>query len=801
MNQAVVRSKSTQSTTRQSLGEESSITKPSNSIIAIVGDWFIDENWLVSKHITYSSTHTGDAHFLSKHKNIDKRMLSLCGASEILEVLRIYLNKQGEKYDFYGFGTWNKDDNDILQCMLCPEHTILKYLTPYTLSSVRRINYRLKDGIRLCPYTSDDSDKQTACNYLPHLINLASGERLSTNRIVRRYEGIGSGKPILRDRVDWELPVLPSDLDKLDEAFDPLIGRDISAVVIEDHGKGVINEKTINKLIEVVLSGKDTKWYVRSKIDEPEWINILYDKGINIRLRLVDNKLAEHKKGLRRWYIGNEIGHAALELLGELTGDKQYKHGQELLPAREKHTTRAAVLFDDNTAIAKDRNDCYVLSHPPGPLQLINIGRTTTFFNALIAQDMAKKYRNKSFGIQCSNALRCAYEWSIQSTKAWSREDLHFYGDYSGALKSLESTNPKSEPNCIDYNDAWELWKQSAERSGIIGIASDRKYQLWRGEGALEGYITVGSPKRDAINDLIKKIDQFRNTKDVKYPFNCLLIAGPGWGKSFLAKSLAAHFNMPHLDFSISQMATSHDLIDCLDTICSVQNRSQEKLLIFMDEINCEIEGNTALGLLLNPIWDGKFIRNGKTYRLAPAVWIFASTATLDEITEPVKGSDFVSRLNGPIVELDALATEEGQTVMAPLNELRKKLVSARHFNAYNDDYYKMFMNLRGPFRTEQVYFAVSLLNRLWGPVASVQEEVLDLFPDVLAINGFRSLEFFISKFQNVTRSEVVCSNVPSITEFPEIKRHVVLPLKWIKERPEDNRNKLIAVEALPRRA
>ena len=64
------------------------------------------------------------------------------------------------------------------------------------------------------------------------------------------------------------------------------------------------------------------------------------------------------------------------------------------------------------------------------------------------------------------------------------------------------------------------------------------------------------------------------------------------------------------------------------------------------------------MGLLLNRIWDGSFVREGKTYRLAPAIWIFASTDSIHDIATNNKGSDFISRLNGPVIELDALATE-----------------------------------------------------------------------------------------------------------------------------------------------
>ena len=35
--------------------------------VVILGDWYIDENWLVSPRNRESSSHTGERHYLSKH--------------------------------------------------------------------------------------------------------------------------------------------------------------------------------------------------------------------------------------------------------------------------------------------------------------------------------------------------------------------------------------------------------------------------------------------------------------------------------------------------------------------------------------------------------------------------------------------------------------------------------------------------------------------------------------------------------------------------------------------------------------
>jgi hypothetical protein len=364
------------------------------------------------------------------------------------------------------------------------------------------------------------------------------------------------------------------------------------------------------------------------------------------------------------------------------------------------------------------------------------------------------------------------------------------------------------------YSRLWRMWNDSSKDIGVLSNNGELKFQLWRGQGTLKEYICVGGPKRNAINDLLTKVYKFNKETPSKYPFNCLLVSSLGWGKSFLARSMAKHFDMNYQEFSLSQMASTEDLINCFAKILSAQNESSKKVLIFMDEINCEIEGHAGMGLLLSPIWEGSFIQGGRKYRLSPAVWVFAATDTMEELMKANKGSDFISRLNGPIINLDELATENGlkppeknpdqqsfeeyynpyiaekeahasskikNSVLNLIKEIKKKLIKEPDINIYEEDEYKVFSQKSGVFRTDQVYLGVSLLNKLWGPICKVQEDVLRLFHDLCLINGFRSLEFFVSKFHGIQGGMVRYSNVPVINDnLKELKRHIILPKYWI---------------------
>jgi hypothetical protein len=765
-----------------------------NKTIVIIGDWFIDENWLVSRQKLYHSSQTGDVHYQLRHVKVDKRNISLCGAAELLEVLSSHFAKD-KSYKFIGYGIWNPADNDVIQCTLCPDYTKEKLLTPFTLMSLRPIE---KTNQRMCPYS------KSSCHYNPDLRNLVSQEaiQVSTNRIIRCYEGFGGGKPHLLYRFDWTIP-LPTEKELLN--YDRLTElknmRDsVFAVVIEDHGNDVINETSIECLLENV--NKDTMWFVRTKMEDPPWIGVLKKYGIKLNLIVSDFKLANYKKQERRWWQDKELSRAALELLGEMTNDIIFD-GIKPVEPDSLEAESAAILLDDNTVFAKEGDLCFSINQPQKEKQLINVGRTTMFYAGLVAQKLSRDASGGSspdcFGNECSKALLCAYNWTKSSSDSWNKADLYFYGDYEKALEALTcGKNSIVNVQVNSYKKLWKMWVDASQKLGTIidntsQLGKREIFQVWRGESTLPNYICVGGPKRDAINRLVSSIAAFKREKEPKHPFSCLLISAPGWGKSFLARCLANYFDMEFLEFSIAQMSTSRDLVDCLATIASVQNRTQNRTLVFIDEVNAEIEGHSAMGLLLGPLWDGMFITNGKSYRLSPGTWVFASTDRITKLVLCGKGSDFISRLNGPIIELDSAGS---QHLASAIKDVRDKLntMVGVNLDRYEIEIYQLpaYTNFERDnddvLKTEQIYLMVSLLSDHWGPISRIQKEVLKLFHDLLPVNGFRSLEFFSSNFANVTRGEIVASNVPNLETFEELRRHVILPKRWLRtmSRPSD---------------
>ncbi|MFC1476483.1 hypothetical protein ACFL5S_00805 [Fibrobacterota bacterium] len=89
----------------------------SKGSILIIGDWFIDENWLMSRYDSYTSSNVGKVHYKSRLSNTNTQILSLCGGANVFSMLQ---NTLKEKFNFFGRGAWNPKDNEIIKCIMCP---------------------------------------------------------------------------------------------------------------------------------------------------------------------------------------------------------------------------------------------------------------------------------------------------------------------------------------------------------------------------------------------------------------------------------------------------------------------------------------------------------------------------------------------------------------------------------------------------------------------------------------------------------------------------------------------------------
>ncbi|MEE9442288.1 MAG: hypothetical protein V3V99_06430 [candidate division Zixibacteria bacterium] len=772
--------------------------------ILVIGDLFIDENWLMAKHESYSSTNVGKHHYISYLEGPKSMIFSLCGVGNSLKILygpgrSENLEEEEEnpllkKYELLGVSAWNPRDNEIIECVLCPKKHRDKSMNPYKLEGLKVPDHYKPDDNnskaklrRICPYDDCPCELQDHLEMI-NLFNEENSNHSSTNRIFRIYEGFGGDQPELLYRFDWKLEIDESKLP--DKRIKDIIKeiKDVEAVVIVDHGKGVINDKVIEILYEKY---KDKKWYVRLKRAEPSWLNYLKKRKKKLRLIIKDEQLIKYQYGIRRYRHGAYLGRGALEAMGDMLGLHTYKHGKRKEQNKYPKALHAAILFEDNSALAASRPDnsndanMYYIPPPSGDIMPIQVGRTSIFFNSLIHLDLMSdedEAGSNSDNIYdlCGRALSNMYRWTQECTDAWhDKQPDQLSGPFDqvimwNSLSSPPSKKPKRQ--ALKYGRSWEDWNRSSKEQGIILRNKNEQrqtdeLQVWRSCGTLTDYICPGGAKRSAINNLISSLNSFSKIENPKFPFNCLFISEPGWGKSYLARCLSDHFDFEYLPFSIAQMASNEDLIDSFKVIVSTQKRTNKKVLVFMDETDARIEGHNPLGLFLGPMWDGEFKIEGNTNKIDPCVWVFALTKPADSLTESDKGRDFLSRINGHILNLDYLEEKDRIQIQHKVEESERQRSLDKN------------AKLSKSLRTELVYQGIFQFKRSFGPITHVDKKILELFYNIRPKNGIRSLQIFVNKFTPPVKGIIRAADAPKLTGLAadaELSRHIsILEQDW----------------------
>ncbi len=188
-----------------------------------------------------------------------------------------------------------------------------------------------------------------------------------------------------------------------------------------------------------------------------------------------------------------------------------------------------------------------------------------------------------------------------------------------------------------DINFLREEWKKSKHGLGWIPNKADNidhvidfevrgTLQLWRAMTEIDGYVCLETSKRKKLQKLVQHLNTFKysNQKRVQ---SIMLYASPGSGKSYLVKCLANALGFNLLSFNITQLFSKSDLLDCFDSIATLQaQKPTDNFLVFVDEINAEIQNQNVYDTFLAPLEDGYYIRAEKTFHIMPCIWIFAGT-------------------------------------------------------------------------------------------------------------------------------------------------------------------------------
>lgn len=447
----------------------------------------------------------------------------------------------------------------------------------------------------------------------------------------------------------------------------------IDAIVIKDMLKGVITVELVKWLTKRFSS---SNWYLSSKKWRPKWYTEIFnEKKTAIKVVIVPGAAVSEvvrsgKKNLTKWI--NHKGYAtreALDLLKELKDDLSHlkKNSSPLiavLPKKHKVLALVSNNKDDGSSDISIQSKTYITQKQP----VIETPFASIFFSAIIALDLQNKYTEKEI---LKYALSYSVKYQIEHYKRIERQYSKFslrdpvlFLENSSMQEWGKEYYPKWVDNKFDIlREEWTKSKQSLgslsnnnnDDDNVIDFNVHGTLQLWRAMTEIDGYVCLETPKRKKLQKLVQYLNAFKYSNP-KRSQSIMLYASPGSGKSYLVKCLANALGFNLISFNVTQLFAKTDLLDCFDSIATLQaQKPNDKFLVFVDEINAEIQNQNIYDAFLAPLEDGYYIRAEKIFHIMPCIWIFAGTnnpikQSISETGSTVvkhaqKLSDFQSRL------------------------------------------------------------------------------------------------------------------------------------------------------------
>ncbi len=190
-------------------------------------------------------------------------------------------------------------------------------------------------------------------------------------------------------------------------------------------------------------------------------------------------------------------------------------------------------------------------------------------------------------------------------------------------------------------------------------------------ESLLKDYATLDEPHRAEIGRLIQSIAGYLHDATRKRPYNALMLASPGAGKSHFIKQLAnsmAKERVQAVTFNMATMQSADDMAQPVDELRNLKVNDRFPLL-FLDEFDSDPARYPALLPLL---WDGELHIGHRDLRLGKAVIVLAgsnpdlpktmeqsATMRLDgagsDSVPSGKLVDLLSRINGGVISIPDL--------------------------------------------------------------------------------------------------------------------------------------------------
>jgi len=685
--------------------------KKPKDVILIIGDWVVDEYWFLVRHHSEISSHTGFVHYRIASK-FGEPVKDLCGAGHVARVLHQLSRDCRYKYDIFGLGIWNQKDTSLIKHLI---HT--KYKNSCNAANV---TYTLTN---------------ITCNRPPNIRLVSLDPEGPSIRVIRQYHQEGEKLKQI-NRVDWEPwrshrnKVVNNSLGRIDLP----LSEQVKYIVVHDLKKGTITNDIISQIDKKY---KEAKWLIRTKDENPEWLRSIKDK---VYLRVIGPEIAGLINPWDIWVKEDRLTYQAFKTI-----DDFFENNIILLS--EHREIIARLLSNDGHITVNGKSGIKAT-----PFTQLNW--PSTFFASLI----------HSLYLNPSNIVK------DEIIKALRLADDPGYSGIKLPTSSKKSIIENIEPYVTEqkyWSEEKNDWTQAATNYGIINQDNELYLEVWRAYNPLPDYVAWINEKIDIIHKIGQYLRNFR--KSGTHHLAISIQADPGSGKTLLAKRLASAFDFIPKRFDVTQMFQRDDLLDLFDDIVNAQSEGDNKILVFIDEINAFFGGGNVYSPFLAPIEEGTYVRRGRTFSLKPCVWIFAGTRSKAEKSKSTDISDKLKMQGEKLSDFNSRMT------------LREKI---DYQSIYDIGKNKNEKNrIEHQAKLEQLYLGAVLIRSYFPDVNEISFNILKyLYIQKPEDESSRELRKLIRSLRNVQYGRITCNNCGP--EWDGLERiHEVTGEKMVKIR------------------
>jgi len=639
--------------------------------VLVVGDVAIDQHSLLQTVQAASSSSTSRQHYV-----ISRARRTLCGAGLVARMIA-EIEAPGRHGEVGLLGSWDRSDRELLRHLLHPVSDDCGAAT-HTLDNARGL-CKTATAVKLFPL---------------------SNQPRSTLHVTRHYRKTIAGIEQF-NRFDWPgvlPPQMPPD-EVVRIARQRLKGQTIDVIVVNDLGKGVVSPELIEALQD---DFRTARWVVRTKVlsrlrGADEFFEPLIRKKV-LELFVVGPELATEVNPFDSWLIGRRLTDIALDALQHLPG-------------------RHVVILAGNRRIVGRLNNGELALAGTSALQAPRLlhpsSAVATLTHELVIRHLGRRAEDAS-AEDVASALSRAEDLTdrfpgVESGEVEEEEE----GEDDAPAAIRNGPDRDARPGIRWRVTARALADEAAEWHDAkrgLGIVADGTRQahlaVWRAETQVLGYIALMQAKREILTRIGAAIRSYV-ASEARRSLSIRVRADPGAGKSVLARRLASAFKLELIEANIAQMTRREDLLDLFDAIATrQQEHPSEKLLVFVDEIDGEIEDSNVYDAFLAPLEEGYYWRGTKKSSLRPSVWLFVGSGGKPGANQV---SDFKTRIGLDIsLRMDDLRGWVPNEVIT---------LGAQRQNDPHED-----------AQLEQVYLIAAIIGAEFKDAQSVERRVLEHF-------------------------------------------------------------------------